>query len=368
MNFLFNLANTYELLCNIWPAFPYYIPATQTLFKPFHYLFNITNECNLNCFYCCQKTSMSQNRPELSLEEILAIIKKLPWYAIVALSGGEPLCRKDFLKIVEGISEQKKKTSLLTNGLLLNDTIICGIIKNKLLNIGIAIDGDKQYYENIKGKGNYSILMDKINRLAYYKKRIGSFLPTIDWKVTVFPENVDQIPLLYKQAIEYGTDTFTVSLPKKNDFQFSDCLQGLEILDFIPESISTQSYPDNTPQIYKELFALNKHSKTALRMYPRLKQAEDIDNYFNNSAIQKRYSVCREPWTGLVISAIGETYPCLSIKIGDIKKQTLSQIILSPENTRFRERLKEADLFPICEGCCYARLKPVLKKEKTIRA
>ena len=123
-----NLARTYEFVCKIWPLLPYYIPATQSLFKPFHYLFNITNKCNLNCNYCCQKTSMSQNLPELSLKEILSIVRKLPWYAVVALSGGEPLCREDFLKIVEGISEQKKKTSLLTNGLLLNDGIISVII------------------------------------------------------------------------------------------------------------------------------------------------------------------------------------------------------------------------------------------------
>jgi MoaA/NifB/PqqE/SkfB family radical SAM enzyme len=368
MNLLFNLASTYEFLCNVWPRVPYYIPSTRKIFKPFRYFFNITNKCNLACAYCCQKTSMSQNRPELSHKEILAIVKKLPWYAVIVLSGGEPLCRTDFLDIVKGITQQKKRIALLTNGLLLNDAIICGIIQNKLLNIGIAIDGDEKYYEKIKGRGNYFILMDKINRLAYYKKKMGSSFPAFDWKVTVFPENVDQLPLLYKQAIDYGADTFTVSLPKKNDFQFSDCLHGLEILDFITESINMPCYPDNTLKIYKELFALNRRSKTTLRMYPRLKQAEDIENYFNDSQIHKRYSICREPWTGLVISAIGKTYPCLSVRIGDIKKQTLSQVLMSPENYEFRKQLKKKGLFSICDGCCYARLKPVLKKEKTIRA
>lgn len=359
MNLLFELTDIYEFLCSVWPRFPYYIPETQTIFKPFRYLFNITNRCNLACTYCCQKQSMSGDKTELSCEEILAIISKLPWYAVIALSGGEPLCREDFLEILKGITKQKKKTTLLTNGLLLNDVIICAMIQHKMLNIGIAIDGDKNYYEKIKGNGNYSVLMDKVDSLVYYKKKENCLFPAFDWKVTVFPENVNQLPLLYKQAMNFGANTFTVSLPKKNDFQFSDCLHGLEILDFKAESGSSPGFPHHIYELYKELFAMSKYAKTKLRTYPRLKHSDDLYNYFNTSEIQQRYSICREPWSGAVISATGEFYPCLSIKVGDMKKQSLAQVLMSSENTKFRERLKNNGLFPICDGCCYARLKPI---------
>jgi radical SAM protein with 4Fe4S-binding SPASM domain len=69
------------------------------------------------------------------------------------------------------------------------------------------------------------------------------------------------------------------------------------------------------------------------------------------------------PWSGMVISSTGEAYPCLSVKIGDLKKQSLAQVLTSPENIRFRNQLKKRSLFAICDGCCYARLKPVLKRE-----
>jgi radical SAM protein with 4Fe4S-binding SPASM domain len=368
MNFLFDLAGAYDFLCMVWSFFPYYLPGTQIFFKPFHYLFNITNRCNLKCDYCCQKTRLAENRPDLSLEEILGIVRKLPRYAVIALSGGEPLCREDFLEIIKGISEQKKKAALLTNGLLLSDAVICGIIRYKLLNIGIAIDGDQKYYEKIKGKGNYSILMDNLDRLVYHKRRERSFFPAWDWKVTVFPENADQLPMLYKQAIQYGADTFTVSLPKKNDFQFSDCLHGLEILCFNPESISDLRFHDNIRELYDELLAMSRSAKTKLRTYPRLKQSGDLCNYFSTAEIQRRYSACREPWSGAVISAAGEIYPCLSVKIGDLKKQSLFEVLRSPENIQFRARLKKNGLFPICDGCCYAKLKPFFNKGNHTRA
>lgn len=368
MNLPVSLASTYEFICNVWPRLPYHLQSTQRLIKPFRYIFNITNKCNLSCPYCCQKMSMSQNRSELSCDEILAIVRKLPWYAFIALCGGEPLCRDDFMEIVKGIAQQKKKTTLLTNGLLLNDVMICGIIQNRLLNIGVAIDGDEKYYEAMKGKGNYAILKDKLQRLAYYKKKMRSFFPALDWKVTVFPENVGQLPMLYKQAVEYGADTFTVSLPKKNDFQFSDCLHGLEILDFVPEAHNSPRFPDNTIEIYEELFSMAGSAKTRIRIYPRFKKAVDLSNYFDTSSIQQRYSVCREPWSGLVISVTGEVYPCLSVKIGDLKKQSLSEILLSPENTQFRKSLKKAELFSLCDGCCYANLKPVRRKDGAVCA
>jgi len=368
MHLFFNLSDTYDFFCSVWPRFPYYISPAQTLFKPFRYLFNITHKCNLSCFYCCQKKMASPARAELSLEAILAIVGKLPWYAVIVLSGGEPLCRKDFPEILKGITRQKKKMALLTNGLLLNDAIINDLIQNKLLNLGIAIDGNQKYYDEIKGKGNYAILMDKIDRLTFYKKKMASSFPAFDWKVTVFPENIGQLPLLYESAVRYGADTFTVSFPKKNSLQFNDCLHGPDMLDFINGSNDTSCFPDNTFEIYKELFTMSRHVKTKLRTYPYLKQAGDLHNYFDTSPVEKRYSVCREPWSGMVISSTGEAYPCLSVRIGDLKKQSLPQILTSAENRHFRKQLTKQGIFPVCDGCCYARLKSVSAKEKAIRA
>jgi len=368
MNSLFDLSNLYRLACNIWPRFPYDIPQLQTALKPFLYLFNITNQCNLNCYYCCQKTSLTRNRPELSFEDISGIIKKLPRYSVIVFSGGEPLCRDDFTKLLKETRRLKRKTALLTNGLLLNDDIICEMIQNRLLNIGIAIDGDKYYYEKIKGRGNYAVVMENVGRLAYHKKKAKSSFPAFDWKVTVFPENVSRLPLLYQQAADHGADSFTVSFPKKNEFQFNDCLHDIAVLDCEPVSNGNYRFPENIEDIYKELFSIARTSRTRLRTYPQMKQAEDLKNYFETSAIQKRYSACRMPWSGMVISSTGEAYPCLSVRIGDLKKQSLAQVLTSPENIRFRNQLKKRSLFAICDGCCYARLKPVLKRERAVGA
>lgn len=365
MNSFLNLANIYAFACDVWPKIPSNIPLTQKLLKPFRYLFNITVKCNLACPYCCQKNGTPQERTELSLQEILVIVKKLPRYAVIALSGGEPLCREDFIEIVRGIAKLNRKTALLTNGLLLNNTIICEIIEKKLLNVGVAIDGEKKYYETMKGEGNYSVLMDKIDRLSYYKKKMRSSFPKFDWKVTVFPENVIQLPKLYRQAIAYGADTFTVSFPKQNHFQFNDCLHGLEILDLATED-NNNYYPDSTYDLYDELFALSKKAKTKLRTYPLCNKANDLANYFDISDLRRRYEPCREPWSGLVISATGEVYPCLSFKIGDLRKQSLSEILMSSENIEFRKRLKDEGIFPICEGCCYAKIRPILEKERAM--
>jgi len=108
--------------------------------------------------------------------------------------------------------------------------------------------------------------------------------------------------------------------------------------------------------------------KTRLRTYPYIKKADDLCNYFHTSSVLQRYSVCREPWLGLVISGTGEVYPCLSVKIGDLKKQSLSQVLMSFENIQFRKRLKRKGIFSICDGCCYAKLRPVMEKGSSCEA
>jgi hypothetical protein len=100
-------------------------------------------------------------------------------------------------------------------------------------------------------------------------------IPAFDWKVD-------------ERAIKYGADTFTVSLFRENDFYFSDCLRGLEILDCISESSCTHYFSENTTEIYQELFAMARDSRTRIRTYPHLKQTDDFDNYFNISKVQKK--------------------------------------------------------------------------------
>ncbi|MFX1255383.1 MAG: GTP 3',8-cyclase MoaA [Promethearchaeota archaeon] len=96
------------------------IPLMDPYNRPItHLRISITDKCNLKCFYCHKEGHVPQ-RENLSLEVIQKAVETCAKYGIkyVKITGGEPLVRKDILKIVRLIAETSgiKEVSMTTNG------------------------------------------------------------------------------------------------------------------------------------------------------------------------------------------------------------------------------------------------------------
>lgn len=95
--------------------------------RPVSYLrVSVTDRCNLRCRYCM--TEQTQWLPKgaiLTLEEIHRVVKIATGLGItkVRLTGGEPLCRKGIVGLIERIHQidSLKDIALTTNGTLLAD-------------------------------------------------------------------------------------------------------------------------------------------------------------------------------------------------------------------------------------------------------
>ncbi|WP_294345849.1 radical SAM protein [uncultured Clostridium sp.] len=86
--------------------------------------------------------------------------------ASIMISGGEPLVRKDFMKIIEYLNQRINcHKTLMTNGLLINDTNIDFIIKN-FDELSISLDGcDKELTEIVRGVDIFDTILDKVKKL-----------------------------------------------------------------------------------------------------------------------------------------------------------------------------------------------------------
>lgn len=88
---------------------------------------SVTDLCNLRCQYCMPEEGVEKRKREelLSFEEIDIIITELIDLGIrkVRITGGEPLVRKDLVKLIEKIREHKEleEITLTTNGILLEE-------------------------------------------------------------------------------------------------------------------------------------------------------------------------------------------------------------------------------------------------------
>ena len=90
---------------------------------------SVTDRCNFRCPYCMPREVFGEDYPYLAREEILSfeeidhLVASLVPLGIekVRLTGGEPLLRRDFDKLVEKISTHDVEVAVTTNGVLLEN-------------------------------------------------------------------------------------------------------------------------------------------------------------------------------------------------------------------------------------------------------
>ena len=108
---------------------------------------SLTDRCNLRCVYCMkEKMTFLPKNEILSLEEIERLCDNFIDLGIkkIRLTGGEPLVRKDIIKLIHQLNLKKKNTSLneitlTTNGILLT-TYAKDLKENGINRINVSLD------------------------------------------------------------------------------------------------------------------------------------------------------------------------------------------------------------------------------------
>lgn len=145
-------------------------PALQDNFgRTFDYVrIAITEKCNLRCTYCMPEEGVDFANGEqiLSTEEILRVIRVLAEMGVkkVRFTGGEPLVRKDILKLVEGAAETPGITGvhLTTNGIIF-PKYAQGLRDAGLTGLNVSLDTlDPQKFKDITRRPGIEKVQDSI--------------------------------------------------------------------------------------------------------------------------------------------------------------------------------------------------------------
>lgn len=181
-------------------------PKTQSLQKllndnffgkhiPVDGMIELTHKCNFHCIHCYAKNERSIK--DMSYKQIVEILYQLHEAGCLSLAftGGEVLCRKDFIDIYLKAKELGFIIIILSNASLITESIAKVFYDYPLCYFSTTMYGfDEKTYEIVTGnKNNYKLFMNGLELLSKYK------IP-IELKTIALRENYYDIKDIYNFA------------------------------------------------------------------------------------------------------------------------------------------------------------------------
>jgi radical SAM enzyme (rSAM/lipoprotein system) len=173
----------------------------------------------------------------MPLEDFLRALDTIPKPAnhfIVALTGGEPLLRKDLIIVGREIRKRGMRWGIVTNGQLYNKTCHEALLNAGMGALTISLDGLQEHHDWLRNKPGNFARVDRAIHLAAGSERLN-----FDVVTCVNHRNLPELPAIYKYLKDNGVKAwrlFTI-LPvgrarKHVDLMLTDN-EFLSMLDFI---------------------------------------------------------------------------------------------------------------------------------------
>ncbi|WDV46055.1 Cys-every-fifth radical SAM/SPASM peptide maturase CefB [Clostridiaceae bacterium M8S5] len=203
--------------------FDYYHNKTKYGKNNLSFTILLTWACNLKCVYCYEGAgekksySMSTETADLVIEFIKnEILKKSSKVVSILLFGGEPLVNYSTGEyILEKVNEYCKEkgiiltTSIVTNGVLLDEKIIESLIEYNCKYVQVTLDGPKEIHNKRRmkkdGSGTFDDIIESLELLLQYKDRLHTVI-----RVNVDKSNIEYMDDLLALLEEKGLDQLNI--------------------------------------------------------------------------------------------------------------------------------------------------------------
>ncbi|MGH8103859.1 MAG: radical SAM protein [bacterium] len=170
---------------------------------------NLTRKCNLECDHCYISASPFETREnELNTEECFRVIDQIREVspgAVLILTGGEPLLRRDIYDIAKCASDRGFLVVMGTNGTLVTEGVIEKLKAAGVQGVGISIDSlDPEKHNLFRGIPN--AWQSSVRAMALLRNADLPFLI----QTTVVSQNIHEIPGIIDFACDQGAKVFNL--------------------------------------------------------------------------------------------------------------------------------------------------------------
>ena len=267
------------------------------------FLWSITGKCNYKCRHCLL-SAPTYEHTELDFDKCMHIIKELETSGVsnIDISGGEPLVRKDFWKIIDELSKANIKVrTIFTNGRLINKIFIEELDKRSMYpNFQISFDG-VGYHDWLRGVDGAEKETIRAIKLLTQNHR------SVDCAMCIHRKNKDSIRDTVNLLSDLGVRSLNINAPQCMgcwaDYSREYALSEEEEIEVIKEYIP-KYYEDNAP--------ININIDGYFKAYKGSKEFIIAHIHFMKSVddIAKRY-ICKTARFKSYISAEGKIMPCM---------------------------------------------------------
>jgi len=325
-----------------------------------------TSRCNLFCQTCIRNTWTESlgDMAKGTFDRLAGQLKAFKRLESVMFGGfGEPTAHPDILAMIGKIKALGVRVEMTTNGTLLDDPMLSGLVRNRLDRLWISFDAaDEARFETIRKGARFRAVVESLRRLRTMGGRRRRPI-SVGLAFVVMKKNIDDLKSMDELARSVGADKILVSnvLPYSADMEKEMLCQltlTTDTFTFAPGKIEL-SLPriDVSPltrdAIYRLLQGYENLTLMGNKVYAPSQQCRFI---------QDRTTFVR--WDGQVSPCMGLLHPYKtylygnerkvhSYALGDIRRSTLLMIWNSKEYRAFRERLRAFEFSPchICGGC-----------------
>ncbi len=289
--------------------------------KPFSVSIEPTTSCNLRCPECPSGLrQFSRNTGMLTMDLYQKIVNEIGnklMYMILYFQG-EPYLNPSFFDIVKDAKSRRIYTATSTNAHFLNDENSRKTVESGLDRIIVSLDGiGQETYAAYRVGGRYQRVLDGVENLVKWKRKLKSKTPHIILQFIVFRTNEHQIDEVKALSNKLGVDELQL------------------------KTAQVYEYKNGNPLI------------PTIDKYSRYRQKKDgtweIKNDFRNKCYRMSVS-CVITWDGLVV-------PCCFDKdaihqMGSLKTHSFEEVWKSEPYKAFRTKVitnrKSVD---ICTNC-----------------
>ena len=324
--------------------------------RPLNLELDIVNKCNFRCVMCMMShpAQQEQQLQRMPLERFEKLADEVFWHvhALSLTYGAEPLLHPEFARFL-AIAQRYRipRVHAVTNGSLLTEEIAHALVEHETHSIVVSLDAANPVtYQRIRLGGNWSTLIENLERLQRIKRQLGRVKPLLELAFVMMRSNIMELPAFVELGKQLGVDA----------------IYAIHMVPFAPLQIDQETCANikettnsmlRTARATAVRLGVNFTSPPEFGIPPAGGATGEGTRRFGLpvSTATSQAGLCPFPWHFAAIDMRGDVIPCGwwqgGAPMGNIYRESFASIWRNPAYERLRAQHRTRSLSPVCLRC-----------------